>query len=59
VPPERGVIKQAQRDVEAGIKDTSRRTLRDDLPGEKTDPEHSPGAQVPPGGLDRNKSGMR
>lgn len=60
VRPERGVIEQAQRDVEAGLKDTSTRGgPPSDLPGEKTDPQHTPGAQVPPQGLKRRDSGMR
>lgn len=60
VPPERGVIEQAQRDVEAGLKDTSTRGgPPNDLPGEKTDPQHTPGAQVPSQGLKRGDSGMR
>lgn len=60
VPPERGVIQQAKRDVEAGLKDTSHRGgPPSDLPGEKTDPEHTPGAQVPPQGLGRGNGGMR
>lgn len=59
VPPERDVVKQAERDVEAGLKDTSRRGQPDDLPGARHDAAHTPGAQVPEGGLSRTGTGMR
>lgn len=59
VPPVRDVVKQAERDVEAGLKDTSRRGQPDDLPGAEHGATDTPGAQVPEGGQSRTGTGMR
>lgn len=51
----REVIKQAARDIEAGLLDSDRRRTPDDVPGPHEDPAHTRGARVPPGGVDRHK----
>lgn len=44
----REIIKQAGRDIRAGILDDDRRRTPDDIPGPRTDPEHTQGADVRP-----------
>lgn len=55
----REVIEQAVSDIRAGLIDTDRRRQPDDVPGPHIDPEHTPGAQVPPGRVGRNKGTVR
>lgn len=48
----REVIEQAGRDIERGLRDTDQHGVPSDVPGPGADPEKSPGADVPPGGVD-------
>lgn len=51
----RGVIEQAARDIRRGLRDTDRRGIPSDVPGPGPAPEQSPGAEVPPEGIDTDK----
>lgn len=51
----REVIRQAGRDIGAGLIDTDRRRVPDIVPGPHIATDETPGAQVPPGGVDREK----
>ncbi len=44
----REVIEQAARDIRRGLRDTDRHGIPSDVPGPGPDPEHSPGAELPP-----------
>lgn len=48
----RGVIEQAARDIGRGLRDTDRHGVPSDVPGPGIAPEDSPGADVPPEGVD-------
>lgn len=51
----RQVIEQAARDISRGLRDTDLHGTPSDVPGPGPTPEHSPGAEVPPEGVDVNK----
>lgn len=48
----REVIEQASRDIGRGLRDTDQHGVPSDVPGPGADPEQSPGADVPPEGVD-------
>lgn len=48
----RDLIEQAARDIARGLRDTDRHGIPSDVPGPGPDPEQSPGAEVPPAGVD-------
>lgn len=47
----REVIQQAARDIARGLRDTDQHGVPTDVPGPGADPERSPGADVPPEGV--------
>jgi hypothetical protein len=51
----REAIRQASRDIQAGILDDDRRRIPDDVPGPRDDPAHTKGAQVKPEGVTPRK----
>lgn len=51
----RQVIEQAARDISRGLRDTDLHGTPSNVPGPGPTPEHSPGAEVPPEGVDVNK----
>jgi hypothetical protein len=51
----RQVIEQAARDVSRGLRDTDLHGTPSNVPGPGPAPENSPGAEVPPEGVDANK----
>lgn len=51
----RGLTEQAARDIARGLRDTERRGAPSDVPGPGPAPERSPGAAVPPGGVQPDK----
>lgn len=51
-PGSRELIKQAERDVSQGLRDTDLHGIPSDVPGPGPAPENSPGASLPPGGVD-------
>lgn len=51
----RQVIEQAARDIGRGLRDTDLHGIPSNVPGPGPAPEHSPGAEVPPDGVDQNK----
>lgn len=51
----RQVIEQAARDISRGLRDTDLHGTPSNVPGPGPVPEHSPGAAVPPDGVDVNK----
>lgn len=51
----RQVIEQAARDIGRGLRDTDLHGTPSDVPGPGPAPEDSPGADVPPDGVDANK----
>lgn len=55
----RQVIEQAASDVSHGLIDTDRHGVPADVPGPAPAPEESPGADVPPEGIDRQSHTRR
>lgn len=55
----REVIEQAARDISRGLRDTDQHGVPSDVPGPGVSPEESPGADVPPGGVDQEIAGRR
>ena len=61
----RELIEQAARDISRGLRDTDQHGIPSNVPGPGIDPEHTPGAEVPPEGVDASgrsnphKSGKR
>lgn len=51
-PGSRELIKQAERDVSRGLRDTDLHGVPSNVPGPGPDPDHSPGALLPPDGVD-------
>jgi hypothetical protein len=51
----RQVIEQAARDIGRGLRDTDLHGTPSNVPGPGPNPEHSPGAEVPPEGVKVNK----
>jgi hypothetical protein len=51
----RQVIEQAARDIERGLRDTDLHGTPSNVPGPGPAPERSPGAEVPPAGIDTDK----
>lgn len=51
----RQVIEQAARDIGRGLRDTDLHGTPSNVPGPGPAPENSPGAEVPPAGVDANK----
>lgn len=51
----RQVIEQAARDISRGLRDTDLHGTPSNVPGPGPAPENSPGAEVPPEGVDANK----
>jgi len=51
----RQVIEQAARDISRGLCDTDLHGTPSNVPGPGPRPEHSPGAEVPPEGVDADK----
>lgn len=51
----RQVIEQAARDIRRGLRDTDLHGIPSNVPGPGPAPEDSPGAEVPPDGVDVNK----
>ncbi len=51
----RQVIEQAARDISRGLRDTDLHGMPSNVPGPGPAPENSPGAEVPPEGIDVNK----
>ena len=51
----RQVIEQAARDINRGLRDTDLHGTPSDVPGPGPNPEQSPGAEVPPAGVDVHK----
>lgn len=47
----RQVIEQAARDIQRGLRDTDQHGVPSDVPGPGSDPANSPGADVPPEGV--------
>lgn len=58
-PGPRQVIEQAASDVSHGLIDTEGRGTPSNVPAPGPDPEHSPGAEVPAGGIDRRSYAHR
>jgi len=54
-PGSRQVTEQAARDIARGLRDTDCHGTPSDVPGPGADPEHTPGADVPPGGVHPTK----
>lgn len=55
----REVIEQAARDISRGLRDTDQHGVPSDVPGPGVAPEDSPGAEVPPRGVDHEIAGRR
>lgn len=51
----RAVIEQAARDISRGLRDTDLHGTPTNVPGPGSQPENSPGAEVPPEGVDVHK----
>lgn len=51
----RQVIEQAARDISRGLRDTDLHGTPSNVPGPGPQPEHSPGAEVPPEGVNVHK----
>ena len=51
----REITEQAARDIARGLRDTERKGTPSDVPGPGADPERTPGADVPPRGVHRDK----
>jgi hypothetical protein len=47
----RQITEQAARDIARGLRDTDCHGTPSDVPGPGADPGHTPGADVPPGGV--------
>lgn len=56
-PGPRQITEQAARDIARGLCDTERRGVPSDVPGPKPPAERSPGAEVPPQGVQRTNYG--
>lgn len=48
----RNLVKQAVRDISRGLRDTDLRGVPSNVPGPGPAPEDTPGASMPPGGVD-------
>lgn len=48
----RDLIRQAERDITRGLRDTDLHGVPSNVPGPGPDPEQTPGASVPPDGVD-------
>lgn len=51
----REIITQAARDISRGLRDTDLHGTPSNVPGPGAQPENSPGAEVPPDGVDVHK----
>lgn len=50
---DREITEQAARDIARGLRDTDRKGIPSDVPGPGAHPERTPGADVPPEGVQR------
>lgn len=58
-PVPRQVVEQAASDITRGLRDSERRGTPSDVPAPGPAPEHSPGGEAPPEGVDRESTASR